>query len=73
MFYEAECYALEEPVRPTPPTGLTDPGDRSDRSLDEKTASAMVSSKIAEDEVDDWREPLIKYLRDPRSTANKKI
>jgi hypothetical protein len=28
----AECFALEEPVRPTQPTGLTDVTERSNRS-----------------------------------------
>jgi hypothetical protein len=34
---------------------------------------ATVSSKIFEDEVEDWRTPLIKYLQDPKSMSDRKV
>ena len=79
MFYEAECYALEGPVRSIPPTGLTsatgltDSDDRSDRLSVERSASAVIHSKDDKDEVDDWRKPLIKYLQDPKSLVDRKV
>jgi hypothetical protein len=34
---------------------------------------ATVSSEIVEDEVGDWRAPLIKYLQDPKSISDRKF
>jgi hypothetical protein len=68
MFDEAEGYALEDPVQPPPQAGQTGyPGQtvssgRSDRPSGDNPTSATVSSKIVEDEVEDWRTPLVKYL-----------
>jgi hypothetical protein len=79
MFSEVEGYVLEEPVQPPPPVGQTGypgqtaPSGRSDRPLGGNPTSATISSKIVEDEVGDWRMPLIKYLQDPKSISDKKV
>jgi hypothetical protein len=72
MFSEAEGYVLVNPVQPPPPAGQTGyPGQtassgRSDRPSGGNLTSATVSSKVVEDEVRDWRTPLIKHLQDLR-------
>jgi hypothetical protein len=54
------------PVRPPPRAGQTAPrGGNSD--------STVVTSKIVEDEVGDWRTPLVKYLQDPKSVSDRKV
>jgi hypothetical protein len=79
MFSEAEGYILEEPVQPPPSAGQigypgqTVPLGRSDRPSGGNPTSATVSSNIAEDEVGDWRTPLVKYLPDPKSVSDRKI
>ena len=76
MFLEAECSVLEEPVAPLPQTGLTGSTgltaleNRSDRLPGEGAASAVVCNQ---DEVDDWRGPLVDYLQNPSSTVDRKI
>jgi hypothetical protein len=79
MFSETEGYVLEEPVQPPPLAGQTGypgqtaPSGRSDRPSGANHTSATVSSKIVEDEVGDWRTPLIKYLQDPKSLSDRKV
>jgi hypothetical protein len=79
MFSEVEGYFLEEPVQPPPPAGQTGYHDqtassvRSDRPSGGNPTSATNSSKIVEDEVGDWRTPLIKYLYDPKSITDRKV
>jgi ribonuclease HI len=79
MFDEAEGYVLENPVQPPPQAGpigypgQTTPSGRLDRPSGGNPASAVVSSKIVEDEVGDWRTPLIKYLQDPKSMSDRKV
>jgi hypothetical protein len=79
MFSEAEGFILEESVQPPPPAGQTGypsqtaPLGRSDRPSWGNPTSATVSSKIAKDEVGDWRTPLIKYLQDPKSISDRKV
>jgi hypothetical protein len=65
MFGEAEGYVLENPVQPPP--------GRSNGYLRGNPTSAIVSSKIVEDEVGDWRTPLVKYLQDPKSMSDSKV
>jgi hypothetical protein len=68
MFDEAEGYVLEDPVQLSPQAGQTGypgqtaPSCRSDRPSGGNPASAVVSSKIVEDEVGDWITPLVKYF-----------
>jgi hypothetical protein len=78
VFDEAEGYILEDSVQPPSqvgPTGYpgqTAPLGRSDRPSGGNPASAVVSSKIVEDEVGDWRTPLVKYLQD-QSMSDRKV
>jgi hypothetical protein len=65
MFGEAEGYVLEDPVQP-PPRPVKPgtpvrppPSGRSDRPSGDNPTSATITSKIVEDEVGDWRTPLI--------------
>jgi hypothetical protein len=46
---------------------------RSDHPSGGNPTSATVSSKIIEDEVGDWRAPLVKYLQDPKSMSDRKV
>jgi hypothetical protein len=78
MFGEAEGYVLEDPVQPPP--GRSNWVLRSDRTLGPvrpplggNPTSATVSSRIVEDEVGDWRTPLVKYLQDPKSISDRKV
>jgi ribonuclease HI len=72
MFSEVEGYVLEEPVQPPPLAGQTRYPSQTTLSGGNPT-SATVSSKIVEDEVGDWRMPLIKYLQDPKSISDRKV
>jgi hypothetical protein len=79
MFSEAEGYVLEEPVQPPPPAGQTGypgqsaPSGRSDRPSGGNPTSTIVSSEIVEDEVGDWRTPLVKYLQDTKGISDRKV
>jgi hypothetical protein len=79
MFGEAEGYCLEDPVQPssqdsqTRYPGQTAPSGRSNRPSGGNPTSATISSKIVEDELGDWRKPLVKYLQDPKSMSDKKV
>jgi hypothetical protein len=79
MFSKAEGYILEEPVQLPPPTSQTGypgqitPSGRSDRSSGGQPYFGHCFSKIAEDEVGDWRTPLIKYLQDPKRISDRKV
>jgi hypothetical protein len=79
MFDEAEGYVLEDPVQPPPQAGQTGyPGQTApsgllDRPSGGNPTSATVFSRIVEDEVGDWRTPLVKYLRDPKSISDRKV
>jgi hypothetical protein len=78
MFGEAKGYVLEDPVQPPPQAGQTGypdqtaPSGRSDRPSGGNPTSATVSSKIVDNEVGDWRTPLVKYLQDPKSMSDRK-
>jgi hypothetical protein len=92
----AECFALETPVRPMQPTGLTsDTGltgatKRSNRSLrsgpvhgtgltddhDRSDWSPDKNSSLVfhdQNEVEDWRKPLVDYLHNPSNSVDRKI
>jgi hypothetical protein len=72
VFGEAEGYVLEDPVQPPPQNGQTGyPGQTAPRGGN--PASAVVFSKTAEDEVGDWRTPLVKYLQDPKGMSDRKV
>jgi hypothetical protein len=79
MFDEAEGYVLEDPVQLPSQAGQTGypsqtaPSGRSDRPSGANPASVVVSSNIVEDEVGDWRAPLVKYLQDPKSLSDRKV
>jgi ribonuclease HI len=79
VFGEAEGYVLEDPVLPPAQAGQTGypgqiaPSGRLNRPSGGNPASATVSSMIVEDEVGDWRTPLVKYLQDPKSMSDRKV
>jgi hypothetical protein len=50
-------------------TGLTDVHYRSDRSPG-KSSSSVFRDK---DEVEDWRKPLVDYLKNPRNSVDRKV
>ena len=70
---------LEEPVRPDAPTGLTaqtgltgpETGLTGDAAADSDSAKKVDS--IVSAETQDWRVPLISYLRDPGHGAERNI
>ena len=63
----AELQFLDEPVKPVDATGLTAPTGLTDQTA-ENTDSAM---KKAKDQ--DWRVPIISYLKDPGRGAERNI
>jgi hypothetical protein len=72
MFWKTLFNRLHRPVKPgtlvrPPPLG------RLDRPSGGNPASVAVSSKTVEDEVGDWRTPLVKYLQDPKSMSDRKV
>jgi hypothetical protein len=79
MFDKDKGYVLEDPVQPPSQAGQTGypgqtvPSGRSDSPSGGNPTSAVVSSKIVEDEVGDWRTPLVKYLQDPKSVSDRKV
>ena len=66
MQTKAECLILDAPVRPVSKTGLT--GDAAAGSDSAKKDDSIVSA-----EAQDWRVPLISYLRDPGRGAERNI
>ena len=64
----AELQFLDEPVKPVDATGLTGPETGLTDQTAENTDSAM---KKAEDQ--DWRVPIISYLKDPGRGAERNI
>jgi hypothetical protein len=79
MFDEVEGYVLEDLVQPpsqagqTGYPGQTAPSGRSDRPSGGNPASTVVSSKIVEGEVGDWRMPLFRYFQYPKSMSDRKV
>jgi len=63
---KAECLVLDAPVRPVSETGLT--GNVAVGSDSAKKDDSIVSA-----EAQDWRVPLISYLRDPGRGAERNI
>ena len=68
MRIKAELQALDEPVTPVDATGLTGPETGLTAQSPGNTASAM---KKSEDQ--DWRVPIISYLKDPGRGAERNI
>jgi hypothetical protein len=64
MFYRTRFNHSPRPVKPGTPVRPP---------LGGNSTSAIISSKIVEDEVGDWRTPLIKYLQDPKSISDRKV
>ena len=79
MQAEAEFLVLDEPVRPvsetglTAQTGLTGPEAGLTGSSINNVNSAMKDDLIIKAEDQDWRVPLISYLRDPGRGAERNI
>ena len=78
MQTKAECLVLDAPVRPfsetglTAQTGLTSPETDLNSDAASDPNSAMKDDLIIAAEDQDWRIPLISYLRDPGRGAEKK-
>ena len=72
MQTKAEFLVLDTPVRPVGDTGLT-----AQTGLNGDAAASFVSAKkvdsIVSAEAQDWRIPLISYLRDPGCGAERNI
>ena len=65
MQMKAECLVLDAPVRPVSETGLTD-------NAAVGSDSAKKDDSIVSAGAQDWRVPLISYLRDPGRGAERK-
>ena len=70
---KAEFLVLDAPVRPVSEAGLTGPetGLTGDAAVD--TDSAKKDDSIVSTETQDWRVPLISYLRDPGRGVERNI
>ena len=64
MRIKAESLVLDEPVRPVAETGLTAEGSMNSNSAENSTQKV-------EAEVQDWRVPIISYLKDPGCGAER--
>ena len=80
MQMKAECLVLDAPVRPVSETGLTaqtGPETGPETGLTGNAAVGFDSAKkddsIVSAEAQDWRVPLISYLRDPGRGAERNI
>ena len=79
MQIKAESLVLDEPVRPvaetgpTAPTGLTDPETGLTTKGGMSSSSAENSTQTVGAEVQDWRTPIIAYLKDSGRGAERKI
>ena len=79
MRIKVESLVLDGPVRPVTETGLTAQtgltGQETSLTAEggESSSSAEISTQKIEAEVQDWRMPIIKYLKDPSSGAERNI
>ena len=72
MQTKAEFLVLDTPVRPVGDTGLTaQTGLTGDAAADSDSAKKVDSIVLAK--AQDWRVPLISYLRDPGRGAERNI
>ena len=77
MRTKAECLVLGAPVRPvsktglTAQTGLTGPETGLTGDVAASSNSAKKDDSIVSAETQDWRVPLMSYLRDPGRGAEK--
>ena len=81
-YAKAGCYAADQPVRPPEATGqtgadsetgLTAPATGLTGTPAKKSTSVAMQEKVILDEVEDWRQPLIDYLKDPKLTVDRKV
>jgi len=73
MRIKAESLVLDEPVRPVAETGLTGPVTGLIAEGDMNSNSAKNSIQKVEAEVQDWRVPIMSYLKDPDRGAERSI
>ena len=71
MRIKAESLVLDEPVRPVAETGLTGPETGLTAEGSMNSNSAENSTQKVEAEVQDWRVPIISYLKDPGCGAER--
>ena len=79
MQIKAESLVLDEPVRPVAETGLTAPtgltGHETGLTAESgiSSSSAKNSTQEVEAKVQDWRMPIMAYLKDPGRGAERNI
>ena len=73
MQTKAECLVLDAPVRPVSETGLTGTETGLTSNAAVGSDSAKKDDSIVSAETQDWRVPLISYLRDPGRGAERNI
>ena len=56
-----------------PETGLTAPATGLTGTPAKKSTSIETQEKVIMDEVEDWRQPLVDYLKDPKLTVDRKV
>jgi hypothetical protein len=69
-FSEAEALALDQAVQSPGAAGLTACTAGLTACTLENPDSAIVASKTFEAELEDWRKPLVSYLRDPSCSVD---
>ena len=65
MWIKAESLVQDEPVRPVAETGLTGPETDLTAEGSVNSSSAEIPSQRVEAEAQDWRVPIISYLKEP--------
>ena len=73
MQIKAECLVLDAPVQPVSETGLTGPETGLTGDAADCFGSAKKDDSIISAEAQDWRVPLMSYLRDPGCDAERNI
>ena len=73
MRIKVESLVLDEPVQPVAETGLTGPETGLTTEGGVSSSSAEISIQKIEAEMQDWRVPIIRYLKDPGRGAERNI
>ena len=73
MRIKAESLVLDEPVRPVAETCLTGPKTGLTAEGGMNSNSAANSTQKVEAEVQDWRLPIVSYLKDPGRGAERNM
>ena len=73
MRIKVESLVLDEPVQPVAETGLTGPETGLTTEGGANISSAEIPTQKVEAEVQDWRVPIISYLKDSGRGAERNI